>query len=47
MHDMILDCMFTEKNGSQNQQSNISGQIFGVPAQITATLWHTHRVTTS
>ena len=48
MSNMILTPMFPAKKLSPHHQPNdILGRKFGVPAQITATLWHTRHVTAS
>ena len=45
---MILNPIFPEKEPfTHHQRNDILGRSFGVPYQITATLWHTHHVTAS
>ena len=46
--DMILDPMFhTKEPYHHHHRNNILSQGFGVPAQITATLWNAHQITPS
>ena len=45
---MILNPILPEKEPfNHHQRNDILGRSFGVPYQITATLWHTHHVNAS